>query len=84
MTSVTIEISDDELERMKSLAARSGRSVDDVLRQVVEGGITAQEEAEGVVAGIKRGLADVEAGRLVPASQVSDRIDEVLAKLRAK
>lgn len=84
MTSVTIEVSDEELDRMRALAARSGRSIDDVMRQVVSGGLTVQEEAEGVVAGVERGLADVAAGRTVPVAEVTRRVDDLLTKLRAR
>ena len=84
MTSMTIHVSDEELERVRALAARSGRSIDYVIRQVVVGGLSVQEDAEALVEGIERGLADVEHGRVVPASDVSKRLDALLTTLQRK
>jgi predicted transcriptional regulator len=79
MAAITIHLHDDALERAKAIAESAGRSLDDVVQEIAVEGI---DEKSRVLAGIRRGLADLEAGRVVDVAHVNARIDEVLRKLQ--
>ena len=79
MVAITIHIPDVALERAKAIAESAGRPLDDVVQEITVEGI---EEKSRVLDGIKRGLADLEAGRVVDVAHMNARIDEVLRKLQ--
>lgn len=79
MAALTIHLTDAALMRAQAIATSAGRSLDDVVREIVLEGI---EEKSLVLDGIKRGLADIEVGRVVDVAHVNDRIDEVLRKVQ--
>jgi predicted transcriptional regulator len=77
MVSFTIQLSDVTLERAKVLAESAGRSLDDVMQEITS---EAVEHRTRVLEGIKQGLSDMEAGRVVDVAHVNARLDEVLRK----
>lgn len=79
MVAITIHIPESVLERAKVIAENAGRSLDDVVQEITVEGI---DEKSRVLDGVRRGLADLEAGRVVDVAHVNARIDEVLRKLQ--
>ena len=77
MVSFTIQISDVTLERAKVLAESAGRSLDDVMQELTS---EAVEHRTRVLEGMKQGISDMEAGRVVDVAHVNARLDEVLRK----
>lgn len=73
MTTITIDISDDVGARLAQLADDTHRPAAHLAAEAVASYV-AREQAD--IEGIKRGLADVAAGRLIPH-------DEAMAELEA-
>jgi predicted transcriptional regulator len=77
MVAITIQLPEASLESAKLLAKSAGRALDEVVQELM---VDAIEHETRVLAGIKRGLADMEAGRVVDLAHFDARLDEVLRK----
>lgn len=70
-----------QFKRIEKLATDAGRSVKQIMPHVLKHGLL---ELERVVKSVKRGIADVDAGRTVPHEQAMQDIDKILGKYEKK
>lgn len=76
-TTVTVRLPEDVETQLAELAGHTRRSKSFLAREA----ITAYVERElEIVAGIKRGLADMEAGRVVPHDEAMRSLRETVAR----
>lgn len=83
MTEIAIQLDDDLLARLRAIAAREGRRLEDL---IADGAhlIAANEDEPPFeftpeqVAAIEEGRADLEAGRLVPHEQLFEQLRDDL------
>ena len=74
-------LTESQFKRIEKLATDAGRSVKQIMPHVLKHGLL---ELERVVKSVKRGIADVDAGRAVPHEQAMQDIDKILAKYEKK
>lgn len=80
-TTMTIRLSPETKEKLERLGDATRRSKSFLAAEAV----TAYVERElEIVEGIKRGLADVEAGRVVPHAQVMKEARQIIADAKQK
>ena len=68
---VTVRMTKDLRDRLEALSAETRRSKSFLSKEAIQNYVETEEE---IVLGIKRGLADVEAGRVVPHGVAMKRI----------
>jgi predicted transcriptional regulator len=66
-----------QFKRIEKLAADAGRTVKQIMPHVLKHGIP---ELERVVKKVKRGIADADAGRLIPHDEVIKRLNARIAR----
>jgi len=70
-----------QFNRIEKLAFDAGRSVKQVMPHILNHGLP---ELERVVKGVKRGIADADAGHTSPHAKVMQEIDALFAKYDKK
>lgn len=79
---VTMNISLDEaaVERLRELAAKAGKRVEDLIAELVQGTLNEQERYR---AAVRDGIAQADAGELVDFDDAFDRVSEKLKRMTA-
>lgn len=70
MQQITVNLNTEQLSYVDSLAVRTGQDREEVLRLAVECLRMSDREHHEIMAGIARGLEDVQAGRIASPEQV--------------
>lgn len=78
---VTVRLSPEMKSRLDELATHTRRTKSFIAGEAIAGYV---ERELAIVAGIKRGLADVEAGRTVPHEEAMRQIFETIARAHKK
>lgn len=79
-TTMTIRVSEDTREKLDRLATGMRRSRSFLAAEA----LTAYVERElQIIEGIQRGLADVQAGRIIPHDEAMDQLDAMIEGMRS-
>jgi predicted transcriptional regulator len=80
-TTTTIRVTPETKQKLERIAADTRRSKSFLAAEAVTAYVDRELE---IIGGIKRGLADVEAGRVVPHEQVMAEARQLVAKAKKK
>jgi predicted transcriptional regulator len=80
-TTTTIRVTPETKQKLERIAADTRRSKSFLAAEAVTAYVDRELE---IIGGIKRGLADVEAGRVVPHEQVMAEARQIVAKAKKK
>jgi predicted transcriptional regulator len=80
-TTMTIRVSQDVKDKLGRLADETRRSRSYLAAEAVSAYVERELE---IIEGVQRGLADVEAGRVVPHDAAMDQLDAMIASTRAR
>lgn len=80
-TTLTVRLQPELKERLGKLAEQTRRTKSFLAGEAIAGYVERELE---IVAGIKRGLADMKAGRVVPHEEVMAEIDAVVDTAKAR
>jgi predicted transcriptional regulator len=80
-TTMTIRVTPETKQKLERIAADTRRSRSFLAAEAVTAYVDRELE---IIGGIKRGLADVEAGRIVPHEQVMAEARQIVAKAKKK
>jgi len=81
MSAITITVDAATEAKLDEIAAATNRGKDEIVADAVA--VFARQEAE-TIAKIKRGLADVEAGRTVAHAQVMREVREIIERAKQR
>ena len=77
--SLTVHLSAEVDEQLDEIAERTEQPKSDLAAAAIEDYVAREAE---IVARIKRGLKDADAGRVIPHEQAMQEIDEIIASAR--
>jgi predicted transcriptional regulator len=80
-TTMTIRVSSEVKEKLEKIATNTQRSKSFLAGEAVAAYVDRELE---IIEGIKRGLADVKAGRVVPHEQVTSEARRIIAEAKKK
>lgn len=80
-TTMTIRVTPETKQKLERIAADTRRSKSFLAAEAVTAYVDRELE---IIGGIKRGLADVEAGRVLPHQQVMAEARQIVAKAKKK
>ena len=80
-TTMTIRVSPETKEKLERIATNTKRSKSFLAAEAVSAYVDHELQ---IIEGINRGLADVEAGRVVPHEQVMAEADQIIAEAKRK
>ena len=80
-TTITVRVPSEVKKRLGKLAKTTDRTKSYLVAKAIVDYVAYEEE---IIAGIKRGLADVKAGRVTPHNKVMDEIDALIDSIERR
>ncbi|MCC7111866.1 MAG: hypothetical protein IT382_21405 [Deltaproteobacteria bacterium] len=78
MVTMNISLDDEAADKLRAIAAKAGRRVEDLVAELVQGTLNEEERYR---AAVREGIAQADAGRLVDFDEAFDRVTEKLKRM---
>lgn len=78
MVTMNISLDEQAVEKLRTIAERAGKRMEDLVAELVQGTLNEEERYR---AAVREGIAQADAGRLVDFDEAFDRVTEKLNRM---
>lgn len=78
MVTMTISLEDAAVEKLRTIADKAGKRVENLVAELIQGTLNEEERYR---AAVREGIAQADAGRLVDFDDAFDRVSEKLKRM---
>ena len=81
MVTMNISLDEQAVEKLRTIAEKAGKRVEDLVAELVQGTLNEEERYR---AAVREGIAQADAGRLVDFDDAFDRVAEKLKRMNTR